>query len=406
MQPAGETKTTIPESAKRKRNDDSIYQDLLLVLTDLKGAHLLDTATKQAASVRSKLHKNQYKSLTEVLRDLDTLQADSIKSKSTDPQAEHFFRSAIKLVEYEIERSGQKATVASDDSKRLQASFTAGPTIRSKALFMSTTSGPLYTSRLSSTLATGSPGIPAYMLDVDVIPSAPSTPRLLGDLSLPSKAKEHRDALNVRLQSILSTKRMKQGDFETFGPVEDRTDAMLPFENVAGCLYDRVFTEIEEPESKAQESDAKDFEFDESLLDTFESEDEVTKLIARLSTLQDTRIQRSPMAIPTDEEQRLAKQIRELLQSKIIDTGLKPKDLITNGVRQDYTFVRYTPSYTGSLPSTIAQIVPTTTFQTTPHAPRHPLERPVETKPVDKSYLNGPRTVPRPVSTVSTPSKS
>lgn len=394
--------------AETKQVVPTIYNDLLLVLEGYKIARdcpctqtdrprhdgsdeVLDFATKpKAKTLRTRLTHSDYDGLSAVTAHLEEIKTVLERDETQDPlalrQAERLHEFAAELIELEQHRAFKGDANAQPESHEV-GKGQPGRKAQVKALFMSTISGPMFTSCATTTTEQGTPDLPLGLQVAQVLPVPPSNVRLLGDLQQGSMADEQRTPLDARSQRLLTDKRIKTGNYESFGLVLDRADAVNSLEDSLPYLFETPdMQQIPDTSSNlsvaaAASHDTKmqeeTFELDEELLNAYEPDldaEDSTSLILRLSEAQEARLCHSPFAEVSAEEQDLASRIFERLQSQILDSGLKPRDLLSTGVRQGFTFAKYTTSYHGSLPPTVSQMVAATCVQNRQLPHLHPLE--------------------------------
>lgn len=295
-----------------------------------------------------------------------------------------FCRFAYNLLDVELQRAQ-----ISDDSNESSAG-TAGIDSAVNAFFTSSMAGPLFTS--SKIQRTNSNALPSYIHATTILPLAPAHFRALGDLQIATSNSSRPSILQARKQPLITGKQVSLGNFESFGPLYDHNDAMLSIEGKSLHHYVRqeIKSESDHKQSEVPKPDtttsATPANIDIALLEDFAQilePDDISASIAKLSEMQESRMRKSPLTAVPDDEQALATEIKTRLQSQILTSNIKPKDLIT-GIRKDYTFLKYAPSYIGTLPPTVSQMVPATRIQVLPTTTTRPLYNNNNNRPVEK----------------------
>lgn len=261
--------------------------------------------------------------------------------------------------------------------------------IERQALFTSSVVGPLFTSATS--VPPSGQLAPSVHL-TKVLPTAHEDVRVLGDLRHEVASHEQRSLLEAGRFRLPMSKRIKNDPFVSFAFSRDQTDAVL--DDRASSILNLVRhsaesqhqsesgmngastnnNEFSKPSNSVIEPD---FGLTDDVLDVFQTEksidDEITVLLIDLARKQESRVSRSPFLDPDEEELAAARSIQEKLQTLIVEAEIAPRKLLTQGIRPDYTMAKFSPSYSGSLPPTIAQAIKATLVQSL-SAPCTPLD--------------------------------
>lgn len=355
-------------------------------------------------------------------------------------------QSMVQLAQDQISLKSTKQEETPDVKSEVTPGFPDRPP-ESHALFASTVAGPLFTSSTHVLPDKDLLELPSHLHIIRVLPTAATECRAIEDMYQMPTTAPGRDILESAREPIFASKSVRLTPYESFAPHRDTSGAIIDQRTINMCNLNKqrsannnegvvqpvasirkkqIDTAKEEagprPEAARNASDqssidatAKEgisqdddnqvvpmdvdpLQFDVDFLETFETEaernDNISSMLIELSTVQTDRIAQSPFSAPSSEENDLAARITERLQQQIATTDVTPKQLLSRGVRGDYTFARFTPSFTGTLPPTIAQAVRATYSQVLPLR-SHPLSRPSTPTVVSRDMrqaTNGPVT--------------
>lgn len=355
-----------------------------------KGAgSILDYTIEKPGFVplRQRLQLQNYSDLQELIDDLARIREETrTKSAQDDPSeratASLLYSKVSSLIKSEQLRQSKELSTRVDSSKETLQGFPDRHP-EPQVLFTSSVAGPLFSSsgQLDGIL------IEAPSIHVSqVLPSAPVNLRLIGDVLQDPVDNEFIDLLSVRREPLHAVKRPKQAKFESFGLGRDRSGTILD-DSDSVCVMrtsnqKRNDNETEQA-SKSEHITADDMlvrerelMIDEDLMSVFDAKSDesldVTASLLKLSNLQATRLMASPFLGPSTDELALAAQITTQLQEKILESEVVPKHILNQGVRAGFTIPQMGPSYSGTLPPTIAQAAKATLATTIPFSAQDP----------------------------------
>ncbi|CCG81307.1 RSC complex subunit Rsc58 [Taphrina deformans PYCC 5710] len=306
----------------------------------------------------------------------------SVKSSKAREQIARSYRYITTLIQLASKETPDGPKSPTNDSVEGPQGFPDRPPEK-KALFASTVTGPLFTSATNLRAEDNNLELPSHLQLIDVLPTPSTGSRALEDLRQDPVLSERNTYLAAGRQAITTARPIRRSQHESFGPDVDSTGAILGRDTTNMLLTHLRSTKLKPPAAnddvdlKSKSNDDKthdiqpiDFSFDEDLLDTFDTQEvrdnDITTMLMELAESQSRRLAQSAFTSPSDEEQALAQTISRKLQETITNQGVKPAQLVSTGVRRDFSLMRYTPSYTGTLPPTIAQAVRATYAQVVP----------------------------------------